>query len=300
LTKKNGRVRGIQRFKCAVCGKQFLARQVLSADELWSAYTSGKQTYKQLSAIHGVSTRTIARKLDKVKIEFGTMLKLSSAVIVVDTTYFGRKFGVLIALDVISKRVLWVDFVSHETKELYQKAIIAISSTGCKIAAIVCDGRKGLLGGFGEIPTQMCHFHQIAIVMRYLTKKPKIPAAIDLKKLVHSLPQLTQHEFEEKLDSWHEKWEAVLNERTENHQTKRSFYTHKRLRGAYQSLRRNSKWLFHYREIQSHSVPNTTNPLDGVFADLKNKIRNHNGLSESRKKKFILGFFKALANSGKD
>ena len=40
-------------------------------------------------------------------------------------------------------------------------------------------------------------------------------------------------------------------------------------------------------------IPNTTNGLDGSFADLKNKLRNHNGLSIERKEKFIDGFFKA-------
>lgn len=35
------------------------------------------------------------------------------------------------------------------------------------------------------------------------------------------------------------------------------------------------------------------NTLDGLFADLKNKLRNHNGLSTSRKKKLIDEFFKA-------
>ena len=39
--------------------------------------------------------------------------------------------------------------------------------------------------------------------------------------------------------------------------------------------------------------PNTTNAIDGHFADLKNKLRNHNGLSVGRKKKVIDEFFKA-------
>jgi len=40
-------------------------------------------------------------------------------------------------------------------------------------------------------------------------------------------------------------------------------------------------------------IPNTTNALGGQFADLKNKLRNHNGLSKDRKIKFMDGFFKA-------
>ena len=58
---------------------------------------------------------------------------------------------------------------------LGMKPMISTESVKDKFAlhSITCDGRRGLLGGFGDIPTQMCHFHQIAIVRRYLTKNPK-------------------------------------------------------------------------------------------------------------------------------
>ena len=38
-------------------------------------------------------------------------------------------------------------------------------------------------------------------------------------------------------------------------------------------------------------IPNTTNSINEHFADL-GKLRNHNGLSEARKKKFIDEFLK--------
>jgi hypothetical protein len=41
------------------------------------------------------------------------------------------------------------------------------------------------------------------------------------------------------------------------------------------------------------NIPSTTNAIDGHFADLKNKLRNHNGLSRARKMKFIDKFLKA-------
>tara|TARA_B100000809_G_scaffold91183_1_gene89719 strand:+ start:339 stop:482 length:144 start_codon:yes stop_codon:yes gene_type:complete len=40
------------------------------------------------------------------------------------------------------------------------------------------------------------------------------------------------------------------------------------------------------------NIPNMTNAIDGHFADLKNKLRNHNGLSMERKIKFIDAFLK--------
>ena len=59
------------------------------------------------------------------------------------------------------------------------------------------------------------------------------------------------------------------------------------------SLVTNLPHLFVFEEWRELDIPNTTNFLDGLFADLKNKLHNHNGLSTSRKKKLIDEFFKA-------
>ena len=81
-----------------------------------------------------------------------------------------------------------------------------------------------------------------------------------------------------------------VNERSVNPVTKKSFYTHKKLRSAYRSLKNNLPWLFTWYDNFDVNIPNTTNAIDGHFADLKNKLRNHNGLSIKRKKKFTAYF----------
>ena len=55
-----------------------------------------------------------------------------------------------------------------------------ITRRGISIQAIIGDGRKGLLQLFDGIPIQMCQFHQQQILTRYLTRKPKVPAVIEL------------------------------------------------------------------------------------------------------------------------
>ena len=52
-------------------------------------------------------------------------------------------------------------------------------------------------------------------------------------------------------------------------------------------------WLFTWFDNMAFQILNTTNAVDGHFADLKNKLRNHNGMSETRKKRFIDEFLKA-------
>jgi len=139
----------------------------------------------------------------------------------------------------------------------------------------------------------MCQFHQVAIIRRYITKKPKTQCAIELKEFVSMIKMTDKESFEGGLELWFNKWKAYLNERTYNPETGKSHFTHKRLRSAYRSLKNNSKWLFTWYDYLELNIPNTTNAIDGHFSDLKNKLRNHNGLSTVRKIKFIDEFFKA-------
>jgi hypothetical protein len=194
--------------------------------------------------------------------------------------------------DAITKENLLKYYVKSETNGQYIKGIEELKSRGFTILAIVCDGRKGLLQSFQGIPVQMCQFHQSAIIRRYLTKNPKLQAAKELMIVVNLMKQTDKESFIGALSLWFEKWENFLNERTRNPITNKSFYTHKRLRSAYRSLKNNLPWLFTWYDNYELNIPNTTNAIDGHFSDLKLKLRNHNGLSFKRKRKFIDEFLK--------
>jgi hypothetical protein len=260
--------------------------------QLWDDYSKGKQTYVQLATKYACSVSTIRRRLDKIVIGL-QQLQARSIIVLMDTTYWGRSFGVMLFKDAISKENLLKYYVKHETNALYVQGIEELKSKGFRILAIVCDGRKGLIQSFSDIPVQMCQFHQSAIIRRYLTKKPKLQAAKELMEVVDLMKHTDKASFIGALGLWFEKWKFFLNERTVNPLTRKSFYTHKRLRSAYRSLKNNLKYLFTWYDNFDLKIPNTTNTIDGHFADLKNKLRNHNGLSKTRKMKFIDGFLKA-------
>jgi hypothetical protein len=209
-----------------------------------------------------------------------------------DTTYWGDSFGVMLFKDAITKENVLKYYVKYETNAHYKRGIEELQNIGFKIIAIVCDGRKGLINSFINIPVQMCQFHQAAIIRRYITKNPRLPASIELKEIVNKMVQTGKESFEGALELWYSRWGTFLNERTINEETGKSHYIHKRLRSAYRSLKTNMPWLFTWYDNIELNIPNTTNALEGHFADLKNKLRNHNGLSLTRKKKFIDGFVK--------
>jgi len=108
----------------------------------------------------------------------------------------------------------------------------------------VCDGRRGLINSFNDIPIQMCQFHQSAIIRRYITQNPKMPASIELKEIVGLMKNTDKESFIGALNQWHTQWKSFLDERTVNEITGKSHYTHKRLRSAYRSLKTNLPWLF--------------------------------------------------------
>lgn len=66
-------------------------------------------------------------------------------IILMDTTYWGRGFGVMLFKDAITKENLLKYYVKTETNYLYQKGIEELQSVGFVVLAIVCDGRKGLM-----------------------------------------------------------------------------------------------------------------------------------------------------------
>lgn len=210
-----------------------------------------------------------------------------------DTTYWGRGFGVMLFKDAITKENLLKYYVKTETNALYRKGIEELKSQGFTIDAIVCDGRRGLIQSFSGVPVQMCQFHQVAIIRRYITKKPRLAASVSLKEVVSLLKHTDKESFEGALNEWYSDWESFLKERTLNIETGKSHYTHKRLRSAYRSLKNNLPWLFTWYDNIEMGIPNTTNAIDGQFANLKTKLRNHNGLSTPNKIKFIDGFLKA-------
>lgn len=251
-------------YKCQACGKQFIGGKRIIPEQLWKDYFEGKQTYSQLVKKYKCSKRTVQRKIDQYQVR--TPQKVCRGVVVlIDTTYWGRDFGVMLFKDNITKENLLKYYVRNETNAKYRQGIAALEFQSFTINAIVCDGRRGLIQSFENIPVQMCQFHQASIVRRYITKNPRMPAAIELKQITELMKQTDKESFEGALSDWYLRWKTFLNERTINEQTGKSHYTHKRLRSAYRSLKTNLKWLFTWYDHIELNIPNTTNAIDGHF-----------------------------------
>lgn len=138
-------------------------------------------------------------------------------------------------------------------------------------------------------PVQMCQFHQIQIIRRYLTQNPHLIAARELLHICVNMKPLGSTGFLEKFNAWYERWDECLNERTVLKSGKETF-THRRLRKAKRSIADHLPRLFPYEEYPELMIPKTTNKLEGTNSEMKRLIRNHNGLSGQRRITFLDGF----------
>jgi len=156
------------------------------------------------------------------------------------------------------------------------------------IQAAVIDGKRGLIKAFVGIRVQICHFHQIATIKRYLTNNPKLEASIELLAISKRLTTTNEIKFKAALDAWHISHKDFLGEKSLNIKSGKLTPTHTKLLSAYKSLTTNLPYLFTYKNYKELKIPNTTNSLDGgVFSHLKKLVKLHQGLAMKRKVKLI-------------
>lgn len=213
-----------------------------------------------------------------------------STVIITDTTFWGRHYGVCVFRAWPLAENIWWHEVASELMAHYRYGRAILEERGWTLLAAVVDGRRGFFKVFEDIPVQMCQFHQIKRVTTYLTSRPKTDAGRELRTLVLTLTKTDEPSFTAALTAWHTKWESFINEKTvdsfSNGKT-RWHHTHKNVYGAYHSLARNLTYLFTYQKYPELHIPNTTNSLDGSFSALKKKLGVHHGLRKDRRYKVI-------------
>lgn len=287
--KKDWFMRWKQRYKCKCCWYVFQNKtraKKIEIKEIWNDYCFWKQTYIQLAEKYWESLKTIQKKLDEYEF-VSPIIRPREIILLMDTTYFWE-FWIMAFKDYKDKKIINFKIVKNENNTDYKNWVKELTRQWWIIKAIVCDWRKWLLWWFPDIPTQMCNFHQVAIIRRYITKKPILEANIELKQITELLTKTDKECFTFWLQEWHEKYKDFLNEKVIWKDWKQH-YLHNRTRSAYFSLKNNLKYLFvRYDNIWKIEIPNTTNWLEWVFGHIKAKVSLHRWLKKERKIKLIL------------
>lgn len=286
---KDGRQSGQQRYRCAVCRHrfQYKKREEVMRQKLWNEYSVGKQTLREIGEKTGHSYKWVRNRLDGVTVSMPDDLTPMPTIIVPDTTFWGRSYGVMVFRSWTLKRNLWWSEVASERVANYHYGRKILEAEGWTFTAAVIDGRRGLANVFNDIPVQMCHFHQLQTVTKYLTRRPKTKAGKELRVLTLTLTKTDENTFTKVLIAYEKKWKHFLEEKTIVLGLNRPQYTHKNVRSALRSLKTNLPNLFTYLRYPELNIPNTTNTIDGYFASVKKEVVAHHGLRRDRRYKLI-------------
>jgi len=156
-------------------------------NKLWKEYVWGKQSLAQLAKKYSRSIPFVRKQLNSVVVK-KTEHKPQKLHIVADTVFFGREYGIAVFRSPKLKKNLCFAEVEKETPYAYALGRKHLESLGYKLISATIDGKRGVAGIFGDIPVQMCQFHQLQIITRYLTRRPKLEAGKELRmfRLIHN------------------------------------------------------------------------------------------------------------------
>lgn len=265
---------------------QSLRRKKNKQNQLWKDYVWGKQSLTDLSEQTDHSHIWVRKQLDAAEIQPSRVIP-HRVVVAVDTTFWGRSYGVCVFRVPNEKENIWWNEVEKEIMANYHYGRKILEEKGWTFQAAVVDGRRGLTTVFKDLPVQICQFHQMKQVTKYLTRRPETLAGQELRTIMLQLPRSNEKDFTKLLSDWKKDWNGFINDKTYILGTNYWYYTHKKVRSAYMSLERNLPYLFTYQKYPELNIPNTTNSLDGSFAHLKAKLSVHRGMRKDRRYKMI-------------
>ena len=290
---KQGKPKELQRYYCKRCGKTWTNTPQPKRKEqrIWDDYVRGGKSIEKLAKKYKCSRNTICKILHHYPLP-----KLHphgpADVIVMDATYFGRKWGILLVLNAISGEPLYCARIgAYERVIDYWSAIYELRKQGIVPKACIIDGKKGVREMLLKegLLVQICQFHQIQIVVQNLTRNPDLKPNQELLELAKFLPHATYEQFAIALGSWQLEYGHWINERTYSPDNPRHYsYTHPKSRRAFCSLRRNKKYLFTYEAHPELNIPKTSNIIEGRFGVIKTKLVCHRGCSDEMKWKLFL------------
>lgn len=245
-----------------------------------------RQTVADLTEKYNRSEKTVRTFLDKASVRNTSMIAPQKVVCVFDATHIGEDI-LLVARVPALKANLGFAWIPSETKEAYAGLRDFVESKGFTLVAVVLDGRTGIPRVFSGMPVQICQFHQLKTIKKKLTLRPETEAGQELLSLAFSLAGSNEKKLSFELLVWLQTYESFMNEKTYILGTRRWRYTHRRVRSAYLSFKRNLPNLFTYQKYPELEIPNTTNSLDGFWSRVKNLLAAHRGKSRERVKKIV-------------
>lgn len=293
---------GIQRYKCSECGHMFSARrkEITSSNRfIWfKKWVSGRMTIDEIADRSGYSTRQLHRWFDEYldTSPSWTMNTSKPIYLLIDGTYYSDDHCLIVYRAENLKRTIFYRFTTHEDDDEIASDLINIRDLGYDVIGITTDGGDNIVRAvqyvFPDVPRQRCVVHVQRECLAQITQRPRSPEARLFRNMVQQLSIVRT--VNDKLwwlnvySGWAEENKEYIFQKGVIYYSHQEYYVHNDLRKAYIHLKRALPNLFTY--IDYPGIPKTTNALEAFFGHIKDQIRSHRGLAESRVDNFIKWF----------
>lgn len=203
--------------------------------------------------------------------------------ILVDGTYFKRKRGLVAVMNSDGHAVIYGKFGVTEGPRGMSLVCRELLERGCSPKIATIDGspsvRQALTARWPEITIQRCLVHIQRQGLMWCRQNPKTGAGKRLREFFLHVTRI--HSYKERDDflSEVEAWERRFGHSIAS--AKETGWVLSDLKRARSMLLKALPDMFHY--LDDPSISKTTNGLEGYFARLKDRYRDHRGLSAKRR-----------------
>lgn len=267
------------------------ASQYSSKRYLFELWAREGYSFRQLSAIKKISTRTLRRIiyywLDRKP---PALLKHSLkevTYLLFDATHFGKNGCLCVFTDSIRKKTLSCFYAKREHYEAVYPVALSLKERGLNPVVITLDGHKSvtaaLLDVWPNVMVQRCLFHIQRQGLSWLRLYPKTEAAKELKQIF--LLVMSIHSFRDKelflkhYRKWYRTYKNFIKSLPQNSAD------NKDLKKTMGLLNNALPDMFHY--LENPNITPTTNYLEGFFSHTKHRYRSHKGLSKKHKIQYL-------------
>lgn len=297
---------GRQRFRCVACLQTGIKKRPDTEEKnrevLFERWLLKTETLERLAHMRHTKPSALVKSFSNFwskEIE-PLPYRGNGCTLIVDGIIIERGACILIAIDGEGIPITWLS-CRRENSDSWIRLFELVKRQGVNNpSVIISDAQKGLLGAmkwvFPLIPHQRCLTHVVRLAQAWLTRNPKTIAGQELRLLVGRLYGIKTRDdalfFTKQFDEWRTNHHFFLKEMSISPETKRRWYTHRRLRGVRSLLMGALPNIFTFLEIPD--TPRTTNQLEGgVNSPIKALLRHHRGMSTAHRQVLVFRFLRA-------
>ncbi len=207
--------------------------------------------------------------------------------LIYDGTYFHRKGCFICLMGATDQQIISHIYTKKEGCSDTFSWMSALKEKGLNPHYITMDGEQSVIRAINEIWPQMkiqrCLYHIQREGMRWLRTKPKIQAGRDLRCLLKTLCRINSFDGRDKFITSYKKW--IDQHKVFVMSLPKKNISFKDLKKAMTLITNASPNMFHF--LTDKNIPKTTNTLESFFSRLKADYKQHRGITEESKIKYL-------------